>query len=257
MAVRRKYKSPPQYRDGGAVPLAAEMVVEPTLAASSSSSAPSATAISAAHTPEESPLMRAVEATLRAEGLQREAARLQREAAQQSLPASAPAPAANIEQYVDRLPGLTDHKRTFLKAHPEMLDPVRAGLMSRHYADALKAGIDDDSAEMDRYVLQAVQSDVARLSRPSPPMEPQTAPAAPAPARRPSMPITAPVSRDIPMPNGERRSGSVKLSREECEIAHLSYRDLPPKDAERVYATQKLKLNRMRAAGQYPERERG
>jgi hypothetical protein len=68
------------------------------------------------------------------------------------------------------------------------------------------------------------------------------------------MPITAPVGRDIPMPNGERRSGSVTLSREECEIAHLSYRDLPPEEAER---TQKMKLHRMRAAGQYPERERG
>lgn len=60
------------------------------------------------------------------------------------------------------------------------------------------------------------------------------------------------------MSSGQRVTDrGVHLSPQEREMAQLSYRDLPPSEAERLYAIQKLRLARERAAGRYPERERG
>ena len=44
------------------------------------------------------------------------------------------------------------------------------------------------------------------------------------------------------MTSGRRHSGEVILTGDERQMAHLSYRDVPPIKAERIYATQKLWL---------------
>jgi hypothetical protein len=243
------------------VPLAAEIVAEPmavTQAAEPPTGSPPASPADA--TPQiedDSPMMAVLQATLRAEGLQREALRYQREMAQQAAP-SAPAQPSRVEEYVNSLPGLSSHKRDFLKAHPSMLEPAQSNSLARHYGDAIRAGLKDDSAELDQYVLQRVQRDMDALAHRRQPVEAEPRPASPAPQRRPTIPMSAPVSRDIPMPSsGERVSNGVTLSPNEREMAHLSYRDLPKEEAERLYALNKMKLVRERAAGRYPERERG
>jgi hypothetical protein len=76
----------------------------------------------------------------------------------------------------------------------------------------------------------------------------------PAPRAR-SLPISAPVSRDIPTVSGQRPVDlrSITLSPEERIIARGSYHWLPNDQAENLYARQKAKLAAMRAAGTYSE----
>jgi hypothetical protein len=79
----------------------------------------------------------------------------------------------------------------------------------------------------------------------------------PAPARR-SLPISAPVSRDVPSSSGQRMSEqrTVTLSPEERALSHSAYSWMTKAEAEREYAFQKGRLARMRQSGEYPERER-
>jgi hypothetical protein len=88
----------------------------------------------------------------------------------------------------------------------------------------------------------------------------QPAPAAPAAPQRRSVQMTAPVSREVPTSSGERQSTGVTLTAEERAIARSAFTDPTGKmtnaDKERLYAMNKLKLQRERAAGRYPARER-
>jgi hypothetical protein len=79
-----------------------------------------------------------------------------------------------------------------------------------------------------------------------------------APPTRRSLPISAPVSRDIPTEGGRRMSEqrTVHLSAEERALSHSSYSWLTKREAEMEYAKQKLRLAEMRRRGEYPERER-
>ena len=79
----------------------------------------------------------AVSATLRAEHLRRR--RAQR---------------PSVETIIDRIPDLSDHKRAFLKANPQfVVDREKQQLMRAAYAEALQAGIADDTPEMNRAVI--------------------------------------------------------------------------------------------------------
>jgi hypothetical protein len=88
------------------------------------------------------PLRRALEAQQHAEELQR-----------QRQPQS-------IEQYIDRLPDLSGHKRSFLKRHPALLDPAVAPIMARVYHAGLQSGLQDDTAELDQFVLDNVAREI-------------------------------------------------------------------------------------------------
>jgi hypothetical protein len=80
--------------------------------------------------------------------------------------------------------------------------------------------------------------------------EPEPAP------RRSSIPMSAPVSREIPNQAGERISPTdsrITLSPAEREIARNSYHWMSKADAEFEYAKQKAKLATMRKAGVYSE----
>lgn len=259
MAVlrKRRVEEPLHFRDGGAVPMSADVVAEPTL--DTVTAAPTASAMESVAAPEFAPrseadsaVLAAVHATLAAEGLQREAARLQREMEQRPAP---PLPLSAIEQHINALP-ISEHKRRFLRARPDLLEPSRSQMLAQHYADAIRSGIKDDSAELDEYLLNGVQRDLERLEPTPGPIEAHSPPSAPAPSRRPSIPMTAPPSREVPMSDGRMFTDRVTLSAEERQMAHLSYRGMPPAEAERIYAEQKLKIRRERAAGRYPD-ERG
>jgi hypothetical protein len=83
-------------------------------------------------------------------------------------------------------------------------------------------------------------------------------PAAPQPQRR-SMPMSAPVSREVPTASGTRQKNSMHLTEEERQTARLSIPDRPdlPKltnaQKEYMYAKNKAKYETMKANGTYSE----
>jgi hypothetical protein len=259
VATRRKYKVP-GYRDGGRVPIDTDVLIADPVQPS-----PPADHAAAASSPADdgNPLARALEATRRAEDLQRQHLAPQRQPTEH-------------ERFVDGLPGLSDRKRSFLKANPDLTRQDIAAVAGRHYHAALGAGIADDTDEIERYILDNVQRDIehhrdltAANARPTPEnyqahqgaqqlgreaesiaaeMMPQQP--APPPAPRRSMPISAPVSRDIPMASGERRPGQITLNPDERFIAHTSFPHLPKTEAELAYARNKRRMLQMKANGE-------
>jgi hypothetical protein len=134
MASRRKYKSPQGYRDGGRVPDDAAPMPEVSADVTPLPASPDA----------HDAVKRALEATQRAEELQREARQAQ------------PTP----EQIIDSWSGLSDHKRSFPKAHPNLaFDQFDRQAMAFHYQAALRDGIPDDTAEMNARLLAGVRQE--------------------------------------------------------------------------------------------------
>ncbi len=67
-----------------------------------------------------------------------------------------------------------------------------------------------------------------------------------------SIPIRAPVSRDIHIASGQRfEDGTITLSKDEREMAHATHRDVHPHEAERLYALGKKEMLKRKAAGTY------
>ena len=276
MATKRRYKVP-GYRDGGRVPVPESAESEQQPMAAQPSAADDA-------------VMRAVEA-------QRQAEAFQHRRSQEPM---------SVEQYVDSLPGLTDHKRRFLKSNSDMLNSEQRDLMAQAYVEAMQAGMRDDTPELDRWLVDTVRSEMnsrrARLAdaarsavgtmmqprqpersveqdaaslaaeagtlmsaynaRESAPdvVSSQLPQAAPVP-RTPRMPMTAPVSREVPMTSGQRLapSSQVTLSPEERFIARHSFSDpnMTDEAKERLYASQKARLRDLRSQGKYPESGQG
>lgn len=273
MVVRRKYKSKPPrgYYQGGAVreggPIPDDAAPEP--AARPSMPPPAAD--------DGNPLRRALEAQERAEQLQREHAQQQQ--------------ASAVDQHIDSLPDLSDHKRQFLKANPDLLRPDMVPLMSSCYHAALKAGIADDTPEMNEAVLHGVihqikqrgelrhsgvmqsreqeherelQENERENSRRlaeiragiEPEPEPQRAPApAAAPPRR-SIPMTAPPSREAPPMSGQRHPPNYNtLSADERDIARRSFTDpnMSNHEKELLYLRNRQKYQAMKEDGSYSD----
>jgi hypothetical protein len=222
--------------------------------------------VAAARPTDDNALMSAVAAAQRAEELQRQHA----QQPQQPL---------TIDQYIDGVPGLSDHKRTFLRAHPQMLEPALTPVMARVYHEGLRSGLKDDTRELDEFVLDGVERELQQhreltsaAARPTPEnreAHQQTVEAVeqlqreaeailaetaaehqpePPPLRR-SVPFSAPVSREVPMASGERRPGQMTLSAEERQIAHNSFRHLSKASAELEYAQNKRRMIEMKADG--------
>jgi hypothetical protein len=200
-----------------------------------------------------------------------------------------PQPAANpLHEEIDRIPGLSDAKRDFFKAHPETLAHPNA--LQFYYSSALNAGIPDDSPQMFEAVLAgcrreqqfAVENALGAAMRISPNADRATPTAIaaqkradvaidrareiigepsvrPQPQRGKSLPISAPVSRDVPMPSGGRMSMNARynpnnsLTAEERDIARRSFTapDLTDAQREYLYWQNREKLRRMRADGTY------
>jgi hypothetical protein len=129
MARLRKYRDAPM--DGDAA-IADDPVLAPA--------APAAEVATARPT-EDSALMRAVEATRRADDLQRQRA-------QQQQPMT-------VAEYIDSL-DVSGHKKTFLKEHPQMLEPALVPVMAKVYHAGLRSGLEDDSAALDQFILDGV-----------------------------------------------------------------------------------------------------
>lgn len=115
-----------------------------------------------------------------------------------------------------------------------------------------------EAARIDRAV-ENLEHDAAQYRQEMTPPPPAAAPLAPAAppvppivSERKGVPVSAPVSRDIPMPSGQRTSESSKitLTAEERDMAHKSMNWLPPHEAEVAYAINKQKMQRMKANGE-------
>jgi hypothetical protein len=278
MAARRRYKNPQGYRDGGRV--LADVAIaddEPSDAGGFPSGILGdhaqaegvatgdiqnrAAASSLSTVADENPLQRALAAQTRAEQLQREAPQRP--------------PPSPIEHRIEKIPGLSEHKRAFLRQYPVLVeDPAVMKIFNNHYAKALQDGFTDDTPELDNHlVLETVREiehkrqlalaqepegvAVQRLEEEAEAIqrEMQPAPVAPPPARRTSfsapargVPMSAPVSRDAPMVSGDRRQENT-LRPDEREIARVSFPHLPSAQAEYEYLKNKRRMIQMKADG--------
>jgi hypothetical protein len=237
-----------------------------------------------------SPLQRALQAQQQAEHLHAEHLKHQHATrAQVGLPEPPLDPARRhaIDQHIDGLPNLTDHKRRFLKAHPSLLSQPYLHLMGHAYQLALHAGVPDDTPAMDAAVLAGIHRDLehhrqlSRLTSASaaPTAEnaqmhedlhrhvaelqaeaeqhlaahqPEPVASPPSPPHRRSLPMQAPVSRDAPSVSGYRQ-GSNHLTAEEVRIAHNSFTDpnMSNREKELLYLKNKQRYNAMKADGSY------
>ncbi|MGJ4889007.1 hypothetical protein ACQR1Y_12475 [Bradyrhizobium sp. HKCCYLRH3099] len=189
----------------------------------------------------------------------------------------------SIEDQIDAIPGISDANRQWLKKYPRLIDPGVAPLAQRAYQIGLAEGFEADSDEMREHITREVSADLERLEKartgalrfdPQPEPEPEPAyqppppptvaasrpvppPASPSPARR-SVPVSAPVSREVPTSSGRRESpNQMTLTAEERAIAHNSFGataggvQMSNAEKERLYAMNKLKYQRMLASGEY------
>lgn len=162
-----------------------------------------------------------------------------------------------VEQYIDHLPDLSDHKRAFLKKFPLAMQEDNARSLARHRQAALAAGVADDTEEMDRAMLDGFAADLRAqrerltpsdmIARPPeiekvapdpvaeeealkpfiPPsgLPPPLPHAGPSRGREKGIAYSAPVSREVPSYSGKRMSEtrSITLSPLEREIARNSF----------------------------------
>jgi hypothetical protein len=259
MAVRRRYVSKADVADAP---------IEPAMPVVTQAAPPEppATPMPAREAAEPNALQRALESQVRAEEIQR-----------QNRPQ--PQQPQSVEGYIDQLPGLTDHKREFLKQFPGLLAPDVAPIMGRAYQEGLQSGLKDDSEDLDRHILETVTRTIehqAALTSPEARSTPENAQrndeismaaddltgeaegyleeslsmhAPPPPPPRRSIPFSAPVSREVTMSTGGRPSGTNTLSREEREIAHISFPHLAKTAAEFEYLKNRKRMQAMKADG--------
>lgn len=171
-------------------------------------------------------------------------------------PEPAPRQAPSFEQ---QIAGLPPTAQTWLRNHPEfMTDAVKnQEIQSAHnylvnrkkvaaFSDAYFEALDQE------FGFNAGPQTVSVTSGSG------GAGAAPQPQRR-SMPMTAPVSREVPTAQGTRQKNSMRLTEEERQAARLAIPDRPdlPKltnaQKEYMYAKNKAKFEAMKANGTYSE----
>lgn len=291
MATRRKL--PRKYKTGGAV-------LDDILPGFGREEPDDVSAAATADEPAPPPMrsetgdavMQALAAQRRAEELQRAAAIEQAAQHHQQQHQPAPPPQAQpmtIEQQIDAAPW-PQWRKDFLRQYPGLLAPENRDYVEFYASQAVHSGIDQNSPDFDRYILDHVIEEKQAVARsqeqaarsrhreqpeaaqasPEPPQsqreafqEPPPEPRRPPPSEpRRSMPMTAPVSRsEAPSYSGKRTSSSntLRLTEEERKIARDSIPDRPdaPKytDAQKeyLYATNRDKYRRMVADGTYSE----
>lgn len=173
----------------------------------------------------------------------------QRREATPAPAAAAPAPAASapldFEQQIAKMP---ESAKSWLRKHPEFIqDPaLNAKIGNAHAYLVNNKGLEAFSTDY----FDAIDNEFG-FKAAAPAVEPQ-------PQRR-SMPVSAPVSRDVPTASGQREpSSKVTLNQEERLIARTSFTNttMTNEQKERLYAQNKQKLAQRRANGSYPMSER-
>lgn len=161
---------------------------------------------------------------------------------------AAPAP-ASVDQEIDTL-NVPAEAKSYLRQHPELMTDQskrkRLGNIHNYITDArgVAAFTPEYFETLDRELGYATTT-------PGPTPSP-----APGPARR-SMPVAAPVSREVPTASGQRNANQITLTPEQREVARNAFGsvrgapDLTNAQKERLYAENLQRLNRMRASGEY------
>lgn len=160
---------------------------------------------------------------------------------------AAPTP-VGLEQQIATLP---DDAKNWLRKHPEFMsdNAKNKKISAAHIYLTENKGI---SAFTPAY-FDALDTEFGFKT--AAPVEPERQ----AQPQRRSMPVTAPVSRDVPTASGVRApSSKMHLSAEERAIARSAFtaKDMSNEQKELLYAQNKRKLEKMRANGQYPQSER-
>lgn len=159
---------------------------------------------------------------------------------------SAPAP-ASLEQQIASLP---DDAKNWLRKHPEFMNDnaLNKKISAAHIYLTENKGV----AAFTPAYFDALDTEFGfKTAAPEPERQAQ-------PQRR-SMPVTAPVSRDVPTASGVRApSSKMHLTADERAIARSAFtaKDMSNEQKELLYAQNKRKLEKMRANGQYPQSER-
>lgn len=171
----------------------------------------------------------------------------QRREARKTEPEPKPAPQQaaplDFEQRIEKMP---DSAKSWLRKHPEFINDnalnKKIGSVHNYLVDG--KGVEPFSTPY----FEALDTEFGF----------KAAAAEPQPQRR-SMPLSAPVSRDVPTSSGERQpSTKMTLTEEERRIARTSFSapDMTNAQKEYAYAQNKRKLQTMRANGKYPQPER-
>jgi len=189
-----------------------------------------------------------------------------------------------VDTVVDAIPSLTEHQKRFLKSHPSLLHEPYLTLMRHAVLLARHAGIPEDTAEFDHAILAGVAKDIQHhaalqaLTSPGTRPTPQNAQAhqdtahaaadlareaqmhlaaeqpAPLSPQRRSVPVSAPVSRAVPLGAGQSRPGQKHLSADERQIAHISFPHLSETAAELEYIKNRDRMHAMKADGRIDPR---
>lgn len=174
---------------------------------------------------------------------------------EQKRDAPKPAPAATPQaaplDFEQRIAQLPDTAKSWLRKHPEFVNDASLNTKIGHAHNYL-TGMRNVEAFSPAY-FDALDTEFGFKAEPqaeAPPQQPQ---------QRRSMPVSAPVSRDVPTASGQRQKpGSMTLTAEERQIARSSFTasDMTNEQKEYLYAQNKKKLATMRSNGQYPQSER-
>lgn len=170
-----------------------------------------------------------------------------RETPQQRREESRSTPAElSVDQQIDAIQ-VPDNAKAWLRKHPEFV-------IDKAKLDRLGAA--HNYLEKVENVTPFSQAYFDALDTRFGFKEPERAPPAPQTQRR-SMPVSAPVSRDVPTTSGQRQSSSkITLSEEQRRIARNSFTapDMTDAQKELLYAKNLRKLQDMKANGSYSER---
>lgn len=171
-------------------------------------------------------------------------------------PSPQPAP-HDFESRLASIPGLPDNAKDWLRKHPEFVNDTTANGRigaAHNYLVNVKSVAAFSPAYFDALDQEFGFKTAAPPAAASDP-EPQPQPA---PQQR-TMPMRAPVSRDVPSASGQRAPSSrITLTPEERQIARTSFTapDMTDAQKEYLYAQNKAKLAKQRANGSYPQSER-
>jgi hypothetical protein len=156
-----------------------------------------------------------------------------------------------FEQYVS---GFSPRTQAWLRLHPDCIPPNVGGrpdrfnaTMAAHY-EALGKGLSVDTDEYFKLIEAKLNPEaaVATTTNTAASKAAETTAAVvdsrPAPRQRQAAPA-APVSRDAPVPPGQRTTRSVTLTKEQQEAARFSFPHLTPQEALAAYARNLVELD--------------
>lgn len=152
-----------------------------------------------------------------------------------------PAPSSDpVASAIDGMTNLSSRQRNWLKDHRDAFtDPAKNAYLGAAHWDAIRAGHAQDSEAY--FVMLEEKLGYRQPPRPSPSSEPET--------QRKSIPMSAPVSREIPSLGGGNTTPSrVTLTAEQREAARIAGVD------DVTYAKNYLRLQELKKHGHYQER---